>query len=101
MARLPAGVAAIGSWPRTIRITAESSTSGYQSFANSKAQPPGSGAAAKRLPRALTEEPDRAVEREEEVPRGDQLGRAREGQIGARRRPRPELAQLGAGRRRD
>src|SRR5206468_8244917 len=42
MARLPAGVAAIGSWASTIRITAESSVSGNQSLANSKAQPPGS-----------------------------------------------------------
>src|SRR5207249_7636732 len=42
LARLPAGVAAIGSSASTIRITAESSTSGNQSLANSKAQPPGS-----------------------------------------------------------
>ena len=42
MARLPAAVCAIGSASSTVRMTAESSTSGYQSLANSNAQPPGS-----------------------------------------------------------
>ena len=42
MARLPSGVAASGSSRSTVRMTAESSTSGYQSLANSNAQPPGS-----------------------------------------------------------
>src|SRR2546428_13483296 len=59
------------------------------------------GAAAEGLPRALPDELERPVEREEDVLRGDQLARAREAEVGARGGREPELVQRRLGRRAD